>query len=481
LILASLIFMAPLALLPYARAERTEVWQPLGLRGETIRDLVVTSTEAERIIYAETYTGLWRHIQGGSARTANWERIDEGLPRTRLGGPALAAWRNVPGRPLQLYALIGSGTARQLYKSDDGGSSWINIGLAPGQTIRPALLVLPGLSGAPDQILLTTGSRVQRSTDGGATWAPGGPWPGEGGVELAEEVGEPVRSLLADSSVPEHLYALTAAASLWLSENGGLSWYSADLTGVNAVAITPHLGMYAWAATADRLAQSTDEGATWAMQILPGAGSAGRAHELGAHIIALRGDPRVPETLYAALQGGAVYRTDDGGVTWAFHGVPGSRKVTALALDPDSRAQLYAATDDGIWERTVAPLQPKVMPTLSPTPLPLSPTTTPTAMQTATATATATATFSPTPTVTSTSTATIMVTATPTLRPTRKPLPTRRPTMIPTPVPEAPIASATPTTESSSGGGPSTLPSATREGSAEPPAAETATPVPDRP
>ena len=99
----------------------------------------------------------------------------------------------------------------------------------------------------------------------------------------------------------------------------------------------------------------------------------------------------MPETLYAALQGGAVYRTDDGGVTWAFHGVPGSRKVTALALDPDSRARLYAATDDGIWERTVVPLQPKVMPTLSPTPLPLSPTTTPTATQTATATATATA------------------------------------------------------------------------------------------
>ena len=112
-----------------------------------------------------------------------------------------------------------------------------------------------------------------------------------------------MRSLLADSSVPEHLYALTADASLWLSENGGLSWHSADLTAVNAVAITPHLGMYAWAATADRLAQSTDEGATWAMQTLPGAGSAGRSRELGGRIVALRGDPRVPETLYAASAG----------------------------------------------------------------------------------------------------------------------------------------------------------------------------------
>ena len=181
------------------------------------------------------------------------------------------------------------------------------------------------------------------------------------------------------------------------------------------------------------------------------------------------------------LQGGAVYRTDDGGATWAFHGVPGSRKVTALALDPDSRARLYAATDDGIWERTVVPLQPKVMPTLSPTPLPLSPTTTPTATQTATATATATATFSPTPTVTSTATATITVTATPTR-------PAHAQAAADTTAHDDPHAGA---------GGADRVrdtdhrvvigwwsiytATATREGSAEPPAAETATPVPDRP
>ena len=89
LLLVSLIFMAPLSLLPYARADRTEVWEPLGLQGETVRELVVTSTEAERIIYAETHTGLWRHIQGGSERTANWDRIDEGIPRTRPGRSCL--------------------------------------------------------------------------------------------------------------------------------------------------------------------------------------------------------------------------------------------------------------------------------------------------------------------------------------------------------------------------------------------------------
>ena len=469
LILASLIFMAPLALLPYARAGHTETWQTLGLRGETILDLAVTSTEAERILYAETHTGLWRRIQGGSERAANWERIDDGLPRTPLGGPALAAWRNVPGRPLQLYALSGSGTARQLYKSDDGGATWANIGLAPGQTDRPAMLILPGLNNAPDQIILTTNSRIQRSSDGGATWAPGGPWPGSAGSEPGDEAGERIHTLLADYSAPERLYALTADAFLWLSENGGLSWHAAAPDQVDALAITPHFGLYLWAATADQLAKSTDDGASWAMQPLPNAGSASR-------VVALRGDPRVPETLYAALLGGAVYRTDNAGATtWALLGEPGSGVVTGLVLDPDSRDRLYAATDDGVWERVVTPLQPKFMPTLSPTPLPAPPTLTPTQTPTATATATATATFSPTPTATLTPTVTATASASPTRRPTRKPTQTRPPTTVPTP---SPVGPTVPPPDAGTGGAPRPV---TPERPVDTPAPEPATPVPDRP
>ncbi len=429
LVLASLIFMAPLALLPFARAGHADSWRALGLRGETVLNLVVTSREAQRIIYAETHTGLWRYVRDVSGRAAGWDRIDSGLPRGELGGPALAAWRNVQGRPLQLYALTGSGTNRQLYKSDDGGTSWASIGPAPGQTARPAMLILPGLNGALDQILLTTGSRIQRSTDGGATWAPGGPWPNDAGSAPDGEAGEPVRDLLADSSAPDHLYALTADGSVWLSENGGFSWHSAALNRATAIAITPYFGTYTWAATADGLALNTDNGAGWTMQPLPGIDSAGRTDDLGGHVVALRGDPRVPETLYAALQGGTVHRTDDAGTTWSLLGAPGSTTVSGLALDPDSRGLLYAVTDDGVWERTVSPLQPKVIPTLLPTPTPLPPTATFT--PTPTATRTATATFTPTPTPTSTSTATATATATPTRRPTRKPAPTRTPTATP--------------------------------------------------
>ena len=434
LFLASLLFMAPLVLLPYARADRADAWQPLGLRGETVLALTVSNSEGQRIVYAETHTGLWRYAIGSAAQVATWARIDGPLPRNSLGGPALAAWRNVSGRPLQLYALTGSGTARQLYRSDDGGATWLSVGPAPGQTTHPEMVVLPGLNGARDQVVLATSSRVQRSTDGGATWAPGGPWPGAE-ARPAGETTEPIHSLLADTSAPEHLYALAEDASLWLSESGGLAWRSAELSHVSAIAITPYFGVRVWAATEDALAFSTDDGATWSRLSLPGATSA----RGGGPLVGLRSDPRVPETLYAVLKGGSVYRSDDNGTTWAFLGVPSASGVTALALDSESRGVLYAATADGVWVRNVIPLQPTAAPTPAPTqPLPTTTSTrTPTATPTTTATPTATSTPTVTPTATSTPTATPTATATATITPTRRPTRTPPPTITST-APAAP-------------------------------------------
>jgi|GEM_PF-754054 len=449
LFIASLVFMTPLLLLPYVRAERADAWRPLGLRGETVVALAVTTNESERIVYAETHTGLWRYASGAAGRASSWERIDGALPRTGLGGPALVAWHNVSGRPLQFYALTGSGTARQLYRSDDGGATWVSIGPAPGQTPHPAMIVLPGLNAAPDQVILSTSNRVQRSTDGGATWAPGGPWPGADVRPISESV-EPITALLADSSVPNDLYALSDDASFWLSESGGLSWRSVDLDPVTAIAITPYFGARIWVATADALAFSVDQGNTWTRLALPGSASGGSVGGRGGRVLALRGDPRVPETLYAALKGGAVYRSDDSGATWTFLGAPSAAGITSIALDPDSRGALYAATGDGVWVRDVFAPQPTAVPTSSPTqPLPTeTPTRTPSATPTFTATAEPTATCTPTFTPTASPTAT--ATATPTRRPTYTPAPTS------TPMPTATLSTMQPAAPPGGGQPPAT-------------------------
>ena len=460
---ASVLFLLPILLWPHAQDASADAWTPLGLRGETVRMLSVASSGGERIVYAETATGLWRYAVGrrqpiaasrSPAGQSGWLRSDASLPRTPLGGPALASWRVVPGRATQLYAVTGAGTARQLYRTEDGGETWQLIGPAPGQTARPPLVVVPGLGGGPDTILLVTDSRVQRSTDGGASWSPGGPWPDDAAQSaLAEPVkGAVVRLLLSDPSAADRLYALTERGAFWVSETGGLAWrvvpaweeagdaaFSAAARSAGrpftALAITPYFGVRIWAATTAGVAYSADNGATWTAQPSTWSHEGGR---VGGHATSLLVDTRVADTLYVALGSGDVYRTDGPRLGWSYLGRPGSRNITALALDPETRGLLYAATDDGVWVRTVTPLQP----TPAPTP---SETHTPQPAATARPTATSspsrlpTAVASPTPTIETdmaspAARATTTPAATPTRTPTRSatPAPTETRTTTPT-------------------------------------------------
>ena len=459
LIAASALFLAPLLLLPYVGAARDEAWQPVGLRGQAVLALAVASSDGQPILYAETASGLWRAMPNGSScrGAACWQRIDGPLPRTALGGPALGAWRVTPGRGRQVYVLTGVGDARQLYRTDDAGDTWYSIGPAPGQMPRPALLVLPGLSGGPDTVALATDTRIQRSQDGGSSWAPGGPWPGVDSAARPQRItgalsGPVVRTLLADNSAPDRLYALAQDGSFWLSDSGGLSWHAPTGQGlvgqVTAAAIAPFFGMRVWAATPGGLGLSSDSGATWAIRPLPGARTGLADWVEGRKIVYLLPDPRVPDTLYAALADGAVYRSDEGGGAWLALGAPSAGQVTALALDPDSRARLYAATGDGVWVRGVTPLQPTPVPTPPQTGMP-EPT------FTATSTATATPTVTPSPLPTDTPTLTPIPTATATATPTNTPPPpTRAPSPTPTWMPTTPVTTNTPTAGSSGQGQP---------------------------
>lgn len=421
----TVLFMAPLALLPLARAAQTDAWQPIGLRGQAVRAMVATSRGGQRVIYAETTTGLWRLEQGQK----NWQRIDIALPKTALGAPALVAWRNVPGRPQQLYALTERNGDRQLHRSDNGGDTWLRVGPAPGQAPQAAMLVLPGAEGQ-DLIVISTRARAQRSTDGGASWAPGGEWPTNTENPGGRQV-DPVSALYGDSSAPERLFALADTGDLWATDNGGLSWrVLTPGAPVNALSIAPYFGIRLWAATQAGLLLSSDSGDSWQSLPLPD-----MAGSTGGQIVALRNDPRIAEALYIAMKNGMIYGTANNGVAWISFGALGAARIMALAVDQDARDTLFVATDDGIWARRLVPSQPTPVPTFTATVLlpTETPTRTPSPTRTPTCTHTLTPTASPSsiPTVTASATSTQTVTWTP----TQRSVPTRRPTLTVTPTP----------------------------------------------
>jgi hypothetical protein len=335
LVAASMLFLLPLLSVPLWGSTRANGWRSLGLRGETVLALAGVSGENGALLFAQTPSGLWRKAVGAEGDAASgWMRIDRGLPHSQLGAPLLAAWRNVPGRPLQLYALAGPSDSRQLFRTDDGGSTWRSIGPAPGQSRAPAMTVMAGLGQNADTIVIATQSRVQRSVDGGETWAPGGEWPVERG-----ENGRVV-ALISEATGLERLLALERSGRLWLSDSGGLSWHDIGRGGeYAAIATSPYFAQAIWVASGDELLRTGEEGITWSRYSLPAPPALmSRAQ---AKVQALAVDPRVPETVYAALASGNVFRLGSGETTWQSLGAPPS-EVSFLAVDPHSRGALYA-------------------------------------------------------------------------------------------------------------------------------------------
>ncbi len=452
---ASALFLFPLLFAPLAamgggRSPAGD-WRPVGLQGESVLALSAISREGRTVLYAQTHSGLWRK-DGETGGAEPWERIDGALPHGMLGAPQVAAWRNVAGSARRMYALAGPADARQLYRSEDGGATWNPVGPAPGQSLAPALAVLPGETSNSDVIMIATATRLQRSVDGGATWNPGGPWPEHGND--AEQGGpatrDAVSALLVEESAPDRILAVSLSGELWVSENGGLSWHAGDLSDYLVLTAAFAAGRGEWAAATSQgkpaLLFSPDNMASWDTRSLPeGPGSAMAS---GSQAVALAAEPGILDSLYAAVRGGKVYRTTDGGRTWQSLGGPRATSVTSLVLS-ESRATLYATTEDGVWARAVEPVTPTATPTATRTTAPtatLQPTATPT-RPAATAVPTDTATFTPTatatPTLTATATATATSTATrppaaPTRRPTARP-PTPTSTATPVPQPEEPV------------------------------------------
>ncbi len=69
----------------------------------------------------------------------------------------------------------------------------------------------------------------------------------------------------------------------------------------------------------------------------------------GGYINALAIDPATPDTLYAGIYRGGVFKSTNGGGSWeaANTGLPSNTDVRALAIDPATPATLYAGTNGG--------------------------------------------------------------------------------------------------------------------------------------
>lgn len=140
---------------------------------------------------------------------------------------------------------------------------------------------------------------------------------------------------------------------LYQSRDGGRTWESSALGGQDAMNLGRAEDGVTWTAGHNVLAKSTDGGQTW-QDVRPD----GLPH-LDIHGFSV--DPRDAKTLWAALAGQGLYRSEDGGASFELITRDVGAGVMALAVTPDGRILagdmqqgLFVSADDGrSWKVTL--------------------------------------------------------------------------------------------------------------------------------
>jgi len=246
------------------------------------------------------------------------------------------------------------------YFSEDGGETW-----SPVVDESHELMGIRSFAIDPTDpsVMYAAGSArgVLRSLDGGATWAE----TNEGLAALT------TRDVAATPGQPDLVYVETFEYGLLRSDNGGYAWQGLDVTKFGApkgelVAVDPYSTTrvyYPQSCSDDNPCSwySADRGSSWhEVQIGLPVTYTGWTGELTA----IATHPLVSGTLFAGVgfyedrsdfDGGTepcgVYRSLDHGESWAFMGpTPAISEVHDFAFDAVDPDLIYAATaGDGLW------------------------------------------------------------------------------------------------------------------------------------
>jgi photosystem II stability/assembly factor-like uncharacterized protein len=242
----------------------------------------------------------------------------------------------------------------------DAGANWINVGLG-GTSFSESLAIDPKTPGTVYAAGFSkrtpvpgTGESgpyfVFKTTDGGSSWIPTGAFE------------TPVMTLAIDPQNPKNLYAGNANGIFKTADGGGTwstqvlpEWFIApnedDFPNDYVLALDPLNAGTVFAGGYHGLVKSTDGGESWsALNFgLPSGGGI---------VSALAIDPQDSNIVYASIFGRGIFRSADAGATWsdANFGRP-LVNIHMLVIDPGIPGTIYAASNagDGLFVLTFAP------------------------------------------------------------------------------------------------------------------------------
>lgn len=255
--------------------------------------------------------GVWKTLNSGTT----WMPIFDKQNSYSIGTVSID-----PNRPETIWVGTGEdvggrhvGFGDGVYRSDDGGKTWTNMGLKESQHIS-RVIVHPENSNvvwvtAQGPLWSKGGQRgLYKTTDGGTTWKK----------TLGDEAWTGVTELIYDPTNPTRMYAATwqrhRTVAAYIGNGPGTALYRSD-----------------------------DAGDTWEKLTngLP-------KTSMGKTGLAI--SPHNPNVLYAAIEldrrKGGVYRSDDGGSSWSkqsntITGGTGPHYYQELYASPHQKDRLY--------------------------------------------------------------------------------------------------------------------------------------------
>jgi len=315
-------------------------------------------TEPSTFYFGACAGGVWKTTDGGTY----WENVSDGFFETAAVGAIAVA----PSAPSIVYAGTGEACIRGnvshgdgVYRSDDGGRTWRNIGLKDTRHIG-RVRVDPR---DPDTVYVAAlghawgPSRergVFRTRDGGVTWQHV-LFKSEraGAVDLSMDPGNP-RTLFAvvwqAQRFPNRLASGGPESGLWRSTDGGDTWTDISrnpglprgVLGRIGVAVSPADGRRVYAvveAEDGALFRSDDAGATW-QRCSEEAGLRGRPWYY-MHVVA---DPTDADTVW--IMDYSLWKSIDGGKTFVEWATPHGDNHD-LWIDPADSSRMIEGNDGG--------------------------------------------------------------------------------------------------------------------------------------
>jgi photosystem II stability/assembly factor-like uncharacterized protein len=335
-------------------------WRNIGpFRAGRVLAVAGVPGEREHFYFGSVNGGVWETRDAG--RT--WQPIFDGQPIGTIGALAVA-----PSDPHILYVGTGEADMRSdiaqgdgVYRSADGGRTWVHVGLDDTQQIG-RILVHPGDANLVYVAALghpygpNAERGVFRSSNGGRTWEKVLYRDADtGAIDLAFEPGNPrvvYAALWQTRRTPWSVYPPSngPGSGLYRSADGGDTWSRIDGNGLPAehgriglaVAPTEPKRVYAMVdAEQGGLYRSDDGGARWER-----VGSDPRIWQRGWYFGGVAVDPRRADTVYALDTN--LYRSDDGGRTFTLiKGSPGGDDYHELWIDPREPDRQILGTDQG--------------------------------------------------------------------------------------------------------------------------------------